>query len=59
VPQNGGVTSGTIMLLGMEERISMILLAYLMKCPACECNNCPPSSAELKNGRSYAFTSPV
>jgi hypothetical protein len=43
----------------MEELICMILLAYPVKWPACEFNHCPPPSAELKSGRSYAFTSPV
>jgi hypothetical protein len=37
----------------------MILLAYPTKWQACELNHWTPSSAELKNGRSYAFTSPV
>jgi len=37
----------------------MILLAYPMKWPACKFNRWPPSSAVLKNGRRYAFTSPV
>jgi len=33
------VTRGTIMLLGMEELISMILFAHPMKWPACDFNH--------------------